>query len=88
MRCAVSGGRDLREFVGLLQEKAQRKAVPISLGRLDTRRWLGRQRHAGLRVEIAETFPVTEAASVKRPKYLWDDGGVGRRWESCMSSYV
>ena len=78
------GGRDFGKFVRLLQEKPQKEAAPVSLDKLDTRRWLGRQRHAALRAEIAKTFPVTESAPV--PKYLWDVSGNCGRWASCMSS--
>ena len=71
------------ELVELLQEEAQRKAAPVSLGSLDKQRWLEMQSDAALGGVIAETFPETESPSV--PKYLWDDSGNCGRWESCMS---
>ncbi|CAL5229867.1 g13278 [Coccomyxa viridis] len=62
-----------REAIVLLREEARRKAAPVSLGKLDTMRWLGMQSNAALGDKIATTFPPVESASV--PKYLWDDSG-------------
>ena len=72
-----------REAIVLLREEARRKAAPVSLGKLDTMRWLGMQSNAALGDKIATTFPPVESASV--PKYLWDDSGNCGRCESCMS---
>ncbi|CAL5227940.1 g10987 [Coccomyxa viridis] len=59
------------QFIRLLQKEAQRKAAPVSMGRLDTRQWLEMQRAAPLRIAVAEALPVTAAPAV--PDYVWVD---------------
>lgn len=81
------------QFIRLLQKEAQRKAAPVSMGRLDTRQWLEMQRAAPLRIAVAEALPVTAAPAV--PDYVWvdsdyvwvdsDERDQCERWGSCMN---
>ena len=78
--------RSFWETVVFLQKEAQRKAVPVSMGKLDTRQWLEMQSAALLDIAIAEELPVTRAPPV--PDYFWVDSDKRiqcERWVSCMS---
>ena len=69
----------IQNTIWLLQKEAQRKAAPVSMGKLDTRQWLEMQSAAPLESAIAEELPVTRALAA--PKYSWENNDEGAQSE-------